>query len=292
MPLLMCLACKARPLCYFIPRAGRTESDGMKSTRRWLSVSLRTMLIGVTMLSAVFAWFLHHRQTMVRSRERFEKILPSQVKLTFRDSLLGADLPQLGRDQRQKTSAGDRWWLGRWAAGPRLHAVEINNWKESRLPDDFPAFVRQAREVQLHHCDFSDRELRQWFSANTESLEIVPASGFLSTQGLTCLAAAPNLKRLRLEAYYFGRGYGAHCLQAILSHPALEEIEFWPDLADLAEVPATGQPHSLKVLKLRLYRTDRQPQVEQEFAWLKDCCELRRIEYRATEPSTFLLKAS
>src|SRR5205085_3622101 len=86
--------------------------------------------------------------------------------------------------------------------------------------------------------------------------------------------------------------YGAHCLQAILSHPALEEIEFWPDLADLAEVPATGQPHSLKVLKLRLYRTDRQPQVEQEFAWLKDCCELRRIEYRATEPSSFLLKTS
>src|SRR5436190_21893973 len=112
MPLLMCLACKARPLCYFIPRAGRTESDGMKSTRSWLSVSLRTMLIGVRMLSAVFAWPLHHRQTMVRSRERFEKMLPSQVKLTIRDSLLGLDLHQLGRDKRKITPAGERWWLG------------------------------------------------------------------------------------------------------------------------------------------------------------------------------------
>ena len=33
--------------------------------RRWFSLSLRTLLIGMTLLSVLFAWFLHHRREKV-----------------------------------------------------------------------------------------------------------------------------------------------------------------------------------------------------------------------------------
>ena len=38
--------------------------------RRWFSLSLRTVLIGMTVISVGFAWFLHHRREKIAERER------------------------------------------------------------------------------------------------------------------------------------------------------------------------------------------------------------------------------
>src|SRR5258708_88865 len=62
--------------------------------RRWFSLSLRTLLIGVTVISVLFGWFLHHRGVKIAEKERLEaQFLDSGVHVAFEDDLLGWTVP-------------------------------------------------------------------------------------------------------------------------------------------------------------------------------------------------------
>jgi hypothetical protein len=264
----------------------------VKPKRRWTSLSLRTLLLGVTLFSMVCAWLLHYRRGMHLARERFETTAPRGVKLTFRDSLLGLELPEgpTVKTSQSEPSPQDAWRFVRWFAGPRLHEVAILNTTQLSRADGFQSLVQDSSNIRLQGCDVTDQVLRQWVSPHTAGLEIIPQSGYLGTKGLTCLEQAPNLKRLRLAVYYFGQGYGAQCLRSVFSHRSLEEVEVWPDVADLSAVPAVGTPLRLRVLKLKLHKGEPAP-ADHEFAWLQDCRELCRIELAASEQSSFLQQA-
>jgi hypothetical protein len=182
--------------------------------RRWFSLSLRTVLIGMTVLSVGFWWFLHYRREKVAERGRIEAKYDA---FEFGESLLGWELPAA-----PAADSSDPWkWL-RFLATPEVRRVDLST--NDPNTEEFLSLVRQASVVRVNREHWMG-DVTRCLSSNTRELDVW--GGFLQSQDLTDLSAAPYLRKLHCEPPLSAAG-----VRAVLSHRALEDVS----------LPGTGMP--------------------------------------------------
>jgi hypothetical protein len=71
------------------------EVVAMAQRRSRFSISLRTLLIGVALVSALFAWQFHYRGQKVKERDRIRTLMSSfELHVNFRYVILGWEVPE------------------------------------------------------------------------------------------------------------------------------------------------------------------------------------------------------
>jgi hypothetical protein len=144
--------------------------------RRWFSRSLRTLLIGMTVISVGLAWFLHHRREKIAERERIEKRYDA---FDFGGSFFGWELPEA-------------WtWLVPLSV-PEIRRANLST--EHPNTEEFLEFVRRASIVPVNREHWLG-DLTRCFSSRTR--ELLVRGDFVQSQDLTDLSAAPRLHKLR-----------------------------------------------------------------------------------------------
>jgi hypothetical protein len=258
--------------------------------RRWFSLSLRTLLIGITLVSVLFAWFLYHRRVKTAERDQLLKEYHSAisrgrfggvgfgpaVQLEFRDTLFGWELPhpRYSLDYSGSTWAykqvDDSAWL-RPLATPELNRIYISSDAQPASWDDLTALARRTPEVYLGGRDERARELLpRLLSHRTRNLSIeIPIDD---------LSAAPNLRELVCNIYSAGE------LGAVLSKESLEKMCLDASVEHLGHVPS-GPPSHIRCLDM----TFRWPGVPElafgEYPWVQRCTNLREVAVTAADPA-------
>jgi hypothetical protein len=251
--------------------------------RRWFSLSLRTVLIGMTVVSVGFAWFLHHRREKIAEKERLEREFSDSVGLHFSDTFFGWDLPprRFSRTGGAGSPLGmvDQWdWL-RPMSVPVLRQVGVNLF--APIPKGLPELARHVPSIHIgveiagyRSEQKFDEALALLLSENTQELGILGEA-----DDLTPLSQAPQLKRLectRLTAASFA---------TVLDHPRLEQVSCEVRGDELASLPS-GTSSSLQRLAIRFDWPYQSPETTGgQYAWTERCSRLREIRATACDSS-------
>lgn len=197
--------------------------------RRWFSLSLRTVMIGMTVISVGFSWFLHHRQLKIAEPERIERKYDA---FGFGDSFFGWEVPE-------------SWsWL-RPLSVPEIRRASLS----TRHPntEEFLEFVRRASSVRVNREHWMG-DLTRCFSSRTRELHIW--GDFVQAQDLTDLSAAPRLLKLQCEP-----PLSAAAVRAILSHATLEDVSLPATVVNRAALTNLSSTH-VKRMTLEFMNTE------------------------------------
>jgi hypothetical protein len=238
------------------------------------------MLVGVTLLSILFAWQFYYRGQKVRERDRIIAIFSNtESHVGFRYSLLGWEVPF------------ESAWLWRVAI-PELHSICIRTNSEKHLPETLCEIARRCTKIEYEgHEGGDDDFLRRCTSPLTESITV-------TRNGVTgdCLAfvgECPNLQFVEVRFVTLQ----AKSLAALFNHPRLEELVADVDADGIAQLGELNSPCGLRKLEItpkrdwRLmqahvaggFRIDDEPNAEvphapqSDYAWLKQCQQLEEV---------------
>jgi hypothetical protein len=263
--------------------------------RRWFSLSLRTLLIGMTVLSVGFAWFLHHRNQRIAERDRLLKEYPQSsslqmgrigsgptIGLEFCDTLLGWELPEprFSWDATTPVSGGGTalgGWVEDWAwlrpiATPKLSKIIVNSDAGPASWDDLTALARRVPWVVLNGSDDHAQALLPQL--------LSPATQCLSIDGrFSDLRGAPNLRELFCDYPTAGE------LETILTHQSLQDVWFDVEPRVLADLPA-GPASNLRKLDVIFVWPEGIPEINAgEYAWVQRCQQLQAVDTTACDPA-------
>lgn len=232
--------------------------------RRWFSLSLRTVLIGMTLISMGFAWFLHYRREKIAERDRLLKKLRSPSSAYFVDSILGWDLPY-------EDPENDEWYALRLMAIPRVHGIKLSVGSSALPGDDVLAMAREAREVELRQDRYSPKLLANVLSTNTTDLSL---TGNGLADQIVDIHYAPNLESVA----YHGVIHNLNPVAAILDHPHLKRAHFGATAVLLSELRAQHQT-KLQTLGITFPpSTDLAlNDVPGDYAWLPACTQVKEL---------------
>jgi hypothetical protein len=229
--------------------------------RRWFSLSLRTVMIGMTVVSVGFAWFLHHRREKTAEKERLKREFAGPgVSLGFCDHLFGWELSE-------DPFGDDSWWWLRPATVPKLIQIDLDT--RYRLPSGVESIAREVPSVQVQMGLGRLLAPLHVLSAKTRSLHINGDSAF---DEVICLAEAPNLQTF--EGY---APCNANTLRDVFRHPHLEVVRLQASAEELSAVSAS---ESLQIRSLELefvWLKSRERRTTGEYAWLDSCIQLAEI---------------
>lgn len=259
----------------------------MATTRRWCTLSLRTMLVGITLLSVFFAWQFYYRGQKVRERDRIVAMLAGRnAHVNFRYTILGWKVPE--------SSA----WLWR-IAFPEPESIRLTANAATPLPAELCEIAQRCAKVEYEGSSGGeDAYLRRCLSSNTK--ELLVSRNDVSGECLAFVGDCPNLRVV--EARFVT--LRTKSLAALLNHPRIEQLEIDAEVEDFSLLGELPGPNALQRLDLNLeldwqrrisvtqatlpddfmkrlpgYDSDsvlnRRP--SGEFVWLKQCKQLREI---------------
>jgi Leucine-rich repeat (LRR) protein len=235
-----------------------------RKRRRWFSLSLRTLLIGMTLVSVGFAWFLHHRRAKIAERERLSRKLRSPNSAYFVDSILGWDLPY-------GDAENDKWYWLRLAAIPRIHSMSLSIGPSTVPSDDVLAAAQKAHEVELYQHQYSPQLLAKVLSTNTTDLSL---TGNGLADQIVEISRAPNLQNLT----YNGLIHNLKPVAAILDHQHLQHSHFGATAVLLSDLRAS-RPSGLRTLGITFPpATDlAASDVPGDYPWLRACTQVNDL---------------
>jgi hypothetical protein len=254
--------------------------------RRWFSLSLRTLLIGMTLISGLFGWFLHHRREKIAERNRLLKKYPpyrgvlgieeEPVHLIFADHFFGYELP----DERYSAKA---WQWLRPLSVPFLDGIFIEFNDGNPISEEVAELSRRSSYLDLNGSEpVPPGTLERLLSRRTRDLNIDVQ---VADHELDAIGQAPNLRSF--DSYF--QPLKAESLQALFAHRGLNELEVWAEPGELARVSPTGRSY-LRSLQLGLVWADEVTgATEGTYAWVQDCTQMEELEIAQADPA--LLKA-
>jgi hypothetical protein len=168
--------------------------------RRWYSLSLRTLMIGMTLASVWFWWYFHHRGGSVAEKERLQKLYGTlsgavgnerpAVELEFHDILFAWELPN------PKPRAPDPWWWLRPVTAPRLHGVDLYIGRVRPLTDEAVELARSVPCLRVRSSNMPPNALQRLITAKTRELYLYPE---VQAEKLAVITHAPQLRVLSLK---------------------------------------------------------------------------------------------
>lgn len=251
--------------------------------RRWLTLSLRTLFVLVTVLCVALAQWTQRQNAIKKRDERI--VAADQIQLVYRDSLFGYDLPDpidldpvllgcgtsLFQYRKPHKTRDDQWYL-RWAATPTLRGVVVHNgfFLFEQKPPQW--LLEHLRQNQFHELTLlSDDQTKELFGSQRE-IRLVYAL-WLSTDTVEALCHCKNLRHLNAGLGDVDNEFLARICETF---PNLETLEFSSnskpssfsatDLSPLCKLP------NLK--RLRLDMCDLTPSHVQQLARLTSLEEL------------------
>lgn len=266
--------------------------------RRWLSFSLRSLLILLTVVSVVFAWALHYRGEKVREQQRIVELLAGhETHVNFRYSLLGCHVPVEAR------------WLWRIAI-PDPDVMFLRPEADNPLPPEFCEIARRCSQIEYEGAaGGTDAYLRACVSAATEVIKVT--SNGVSTECLAFVGECPQLREV--EVGYIS--LTSKSLEALLNHPRIERLAIHAEVDDLSLLGELRGPNALERLELHLDRdwqrtkpmtvtsflndadlpsptpgdsfADFETSATGDFAWLKQCDKLSEITLSMPQDAKF-----
>lgn len=207
----------------------------MVTTRRWCTLSLRTMLIGITLLSVLFAWQFYYRGQKVRERDRIVAMLTgSNAHVNFRYTILGWKMPE------------SYAWLWR-IAFPEPESICLTTNAATPLPAEFCEIAQHCAKVEYQgYSGGEDAYLRHCLSGQTQDINVW--NNGVSGECLGCVGDCPNLRTV--EARYVV--LTTKSMAAMLSHPRIEQLEIKAEAEDLSLLGELPGPNALQRLDLDL----------------------------------------
>lgn len=168
--------------------------------RRWYSLSLRTLMIGMTLASVWFWWYFHHRGGSVAEKARLQKLYGSlsgrvgsdrpAVELEFHDILFAWELPN------PKPRMADPWWWLRPVTAPRLHSVDLYIGPGRPLTDEAVELARSVPCLRIRSSGLRSDVLERLLTPRTEELYLYPE---VSAEKLAVITQSPRLRVLSLR---------------------------------------------------------------------------------------------
>ena len=239
--------------------------------RRWFSLSLRSVMIGMTLISVGFAWFLHHRRQKIAEKERLYDEYHA-IDFGFEDVILGWEIPY-------HDSGYDRWWWLRAISAPQVTRVEFHfdmGVDETPVNDILP-LARGAKDIWLDQHPQFPGLLEKIVSANTRELVVTnegPAEDF------EALALAPNLR----ELHCIDLNLSESALALVLAHPTLEVVYVETSSAALSHVPRSP-PSQLQSLAVMCFFDDElEDRGLGNYEWVDSCTKLQSINLSDPKP--------
>lgn len=243
--------------------------------RRWFSLSLRTLLVAITLLSVVFGWFLHHRRVKLEERQILTSRYASVGGVEFRDEVLGWQLPEkpvdwiCGLGGESTAEERDAWrWL-RFLSTPQLDSVRFAH-DTAPLPPDFCQTAARARLVQIILRRLSPDELGSCLSGSTEHFHYYQGEAEYCAS-LPWLGRGTNLRKLLIDL-----SLGPAAVEQVFALPRLEDAALTTSPRALSSVRRPGRPLRLTCLQLDL-RSEPPRADKPEYAWLNDCPRLEEL---------------
>jgi hypothetical protein len=175
---------------------------GMPSSkrRRWHSLSLRTLMMGMTLASVWFWWYFHHRGSRVAEKARLQKLYGTlsgsvgserpAVELEFHDVLFAWELPN------PEPRAGDPWWWLRPVTAPRLHSVDLYIGPGRPLTDEAVELARSVPCLRVRSSRLPPDVLERLLTPRTEELFLYPE---VRADKLAVIGQASHLRVLSLR---------------------------------------------------------------------------------------------
>lgn len=256
----------------------------MVTRRSWYSVSLRTLLIGMTLLSMLCAWQFYYRGQAVREQKRIVGMFAgTKSHPGFRYMLLGWDVPY---------KFAKLWRF----SFPELESVTLRPDGVTPLPDTFCEIARQCQKVEYEGSEGGDDAyLRRCASDNLQEL-LIMRNG-VTGECLAFVGECPNLRKIEVRFVPLT----AKSLAAILNHPRIEVLDIDAETDDLANLGELTGPNALQRLELDLtvdWRRFHDPSPSYsvspsglprptsftpptspvgDFVWLEQCTQLREL---------------
>lgn len=256
--------------------AGMTPSN----QPRWYSLSLRTLLIAVTLLGVVFAR-IPSRQLAIAKRDRLQKLQVSTsyaYSVEFSNSIAGWDLPEptytnlKGGGQRKQN---DVWWL-RPLSAPVLRSLDLSN--EHDEPP--PVWIAEAlagdglREISLTTHNPATLKLVGRFRREVQTLRVTQAGPGL----LKPLGTSIHVKHLFFDWTEITDEFLEELVQQF---PSLETLEFDSDNSLFATPDGIAALRRLPLLtRLRLDVDGLVPAHITEIAKLQQLRDLSLADYK------------
>lgn len=229
----------------------------------------------MTLLSGVFAWFLHHRREKMAERKRLEKSNDAPlVRLAFEDSLLGWDFP-LGEpvDIRQvrplPNSTGtqngnggmgvwggyelvyddDYWWL-RPCMCPELRSIDLGFLRDEVPPEWLPELLMKpsVKEITLSGDDALSVALAARFCISLETLRVELSA---TSESFRPFGERRGVRHLFLEHSHVDDRL---LMEIVERFPNLETLEI--DSSDDCDISPHGITDLGALTKLRRLRLD------------------------------------
>lgn len=270
-------------------------------------LSLRVLLIVVTVASLLFAWQFYYRAQAIRDSERIGKLFSAtDSHINFDWRLWGWSVPA-------------EWERLYYIAIPEPSVGFIQPSTEQPLSEEMYDIARRCPAIEFSaHDEFLKPDdarslLRRCISERTERIRVT--GNYLDRKCLSFIGDHPQLKCVES-----GVSLGKVSLLPLLHHPALEELVAEVYVEDLQQIPALPKPTPLRRLSLFLWSdweaemqawrernklakelrrfpsqnnnqepADDPPQDSHAYTWLKQCAALEEVTISGEGQGDFLV---
>lgn len=235
----------------------------MAHKRRWFSLSLRTIFVGITLLSAALAWFAYRRNEIREVERMATAVRASGGHADCLQVLFGNGGVDYGH-----------FPLYTPFIRPKLYGVMLRSDRPEDLTREFREAARTAQYLRLSGDAWNDDSFASCLSENTRSVNMWCPR--VTRQGLASLELCPKLTSLDIRP----DNQLAPLFELLPKLTGLRRLSFGSSLETLADLPRGDAIIEVDTVSLFLDADTLDVNENPAFAWLEMFSRARKFHVR------------